>query len=134
MRLLLAVMDSPPEHDVAPAEDDEVADAQELLNRQNGEQTPVECGYCNRSFPFRTTRLLLAEDFADTPVTEERYIFLCESCWWEVIGNPREEALRMEITPEELEHAHAAEPGGGLDVLSVVADLKRREEHEEAQG
>lgn len=127
-------MESPSEHDAAPPEDDEIADAQDLLRRQDGEETPVECGYCNRSFSFRSCRLLLAEDFGETPVADERYIFLCENCWWEVIGNPRQEALRSLLTPEELEQTDAAGPGGGLDAVRLVAELRRSDEAAEPQG
>ena len=108
-------------------DEDELAFAQALLKRQDGEETPVECGYCNQSFAFRTCRLLLAEDFGDVPASGERYIFLCENCWWEVIGNPRQEALRSMVASEELDET------GSADELSLIADLKRRDEEAEAE-
>lgn len=124
-------MDSPEAHDAPPPEEDEIADVQDVLRRQDGEETPVECGYCNRSFPFRTTRLLLAEDFGEAPATDERYIFLCEDCWWEVIGNPRQEELRSVMTAEELAQADATS-GAGVDAVSLVAELKQHEDGETA--
>jgi hypothetical protein len=108
-------------------EEDQLAFAEALLKSQDGDETPVECGYCNQSFPFRTTRLLLAEDYGGVPESGERHIFVCESCWWDLIGNPRREALREVIT-DESEQSGAADPGAPLDELELVADLKRRED------
>jgi Protein of unknown function (DUF3716) len=115
-------------------DEDELAFAEALLKRQDGEQTPVECGYCNESFPFRTCRLLLAEDFGEVSDSDERYIFLCENCWWEVIGNPRQDALRSMAASEGFEPSGAADANGPLDEFSLIADLKQRDEADESRS
>ena len=119
-------MEIPPDAAADEPEEDTLAFAEALLKRQDGEETPVECGSCNNSFPFRTCRLLLAEDYGETPASGERYIFLCEDCWWEVIGNPRQEELQSVVTQEGLEDV------GNLDAYSLVAEVIRRDEAAEA--
>jgi hypothetical protein len=127
-------MDIPSKPPDDPNDDDAVAFAESLLKSQDGDETPVECAYCDQSFPFRTTRLLLAEDYGEVTGSEERHIFVCENCWWELIGNPRREALREVMTPDELAQSGAADPSGDLDELKLVADLTRREEEAEPGG
>lgn len=123
-------MDFPAESPTDAENEDELAFAQTVLKRQDGEETPVECGYCNEWFPFRSCRLLLTEDFGGIPGSDERYIFVCENCWWELIGNPRREALYSLMAPEELERSGSSDPDARLDAFTLVADLKRREDAE----
>ena len=64
-------MDIPSKPPEEQPEEDQLAFTEALLQSQNGDTTPVECGYCNQSFPFRTTRLLLAEDYGGVPDSGE---------------------------------------------------------------
>ena len=121
-------MDFPSKAPDEQPDEDQLAFTEALLKSQDGDETLVECGYCNQSFPFRTTRLLLAEDYGGVPDSGEQHIFVCENCWWDLIGNARREALREVMTPDELEQRGAADPSVALDELEVVADLKRRED------
>jgi hypothetical protein len=124
----VAGVEIPPESQVEEADEDELAFAEAVLKRQDGEETPVDCGYCGEWFPFRTCRLLLTEDYGGMFGSDERYIFVCENCWWELIGNPRKEALSSLMTSEELERGDSGGPGAGVDTYTLLADLKRRED------